>query len=236
MPRKPSRSRARIARAVIATREVAFFLIFAIFAQAADLSAQEQRAGQFDYYVLALSWSPSYCAGEAGQRDTQQCAPGRRFAFVVHGLWPQFARGWPEYCESREDWIPQEQIDGIMDVMPSKKLIIHEWKKHGTCSGLTQADYFGSVRKIFGSLRIPARYLSPLAPVTITPEQLATDFVKSNIGLTADMLSVQCGNARDRARLSELRVCVNKAGSFTACGENEMRQCGAKTIVLPPAK
>ena len=53
--------------------------------------------GQFDYYVLALSWSPSYCAGEAGQNDQQQCAPGRRFAFVVHGLWPQYNKGWPEF-------------------------------------------------------------------------------------------------------------------------------------------
>ena len=236
MPRIALQAFAQFVRAIVASCEVTIFLFILNLGFAEVSRADVQKPGQFNYYVLALSWSPSYCAGEAGQNDTQQCAPGRRFAFVVHGLWPQYDRGWPEYCASRETWVPQELIDEMMDVMPSKKLVIYQWKKHGSCSGLSQAGYFGSVRQIFGSLRIPARYLSPQAMITITPEQLVTDFVKSNKGLTADMLSVQCGNARDRARLSELRVCVNKAGSFTACGENETRQCGAKTIVLPPVK
>ena len=236
MPRIALQAVAHVVRAIVVSCEVTLFLIILNLVFAEVSRAEVQKPGQFDYYVLALSWSPSYCDGQAGQNDNQQCAPGRRFAFVVHGLWPQYDRGWPEYCATNEVWIPQKLIDGMMDVMPSKKLIIHEWKKHGTCSGLSQADYFGSVRQIYGSLRIPARYLTPRAMVTITPEQLVTDFVKSNRGLTADMLSVQCGNARDRARLSELRVCVKKTGSFTTCGENETRQCRAKTIVLPPVK
>jgi ribonuclease T2 len=226
----------QVVRAIVASCEVTKFLIILNLGLAEVSRAEVQKPNQFDYYVLALSWSPSYCAGQAGQNDKQQCAPGRRFAFVVHGLWPQYDRGWPEYCATNEAWIPQKLIDAMMDVMPSKKLIIHEWKKHGTCSDLSQVDYFNSIRQVFDGLRIPARYLSPQAIVTITPEQLVMDFVKSNKGLTADMLSVQCGNARDRARLSELRVCVNKAGSFTTCGENETRQCRAKTIVLPPVK
>jgi ribonuclease T2 len=224
------------ARAVIATCEIAIFLLIVNLSPVPASPADAPKPGQFDYYVLALSWSPSYCAGEAGQNDSQQCAPGRRFAFVVHGLWPQYAKGWPEFCETRENWVPQKLIDGMMDVMPSKKLIIHEWKKHGACSGLSQVEYFNSARQIFGGLRIPARYLSPQAPVSITPGQLVMDFIKSNKALTADMLSVQCGNATGQARLSELFVCVNKAGSFTPCGANEKRQCRAKTIVMPPVK
>jgi ribonuclease T2 len=222
--------------AILASCKIALFLFIAIFSLTGAAAGKGPVPGQFDYYVLALSWSPSYCAREAGQNDHQQCAPGRRFAFVVHGLWPQYAKGWPEFCKTRESWVPQELIDGMLDVMPSKKLIIHEWKKHGTCSGLSQAEYFNSARRIFGALKIPARYLSPQAPVTITPGQLVTDFVKSNKALTADMLSVQCGNAKGQARLSELFVCVNKAGSFTACGTNEKQQCRAKTIVMPPVK
>jgi ribonuclease T2 len=236
MPRSAFQIFAHSVRAIAAIGEIAIFLFIAILSLNLPSYAEAQKPGQFEYYVLALSWSPSYCAGEAGQNDTQQCAPGRRFAFVVHGLWPQYVRGWPEFCATRETWVPQELIDGMMDVMPSKKLVIHQWKKHGSCSGLSQAEYFNSARQIFGGLRIPARYLSPQAAVTITPEQLVTDFVKSNRGMTADMLSVQCGNARDRARLSELRVCVNKTGSFAACGENETRRCRAKIIVLPPVK
>ncbi len=224
------------ARAVIAICEIAIFLLVVNLSLVPAAQADAPKLGWFDYYVLALSWSPSYCAGETGQTDIQQCAPGRRFAFVIHGLWPQYAKGWPEYCATNEGWIPQKLIDGMMDVMPSKKLIIHEWKKHGTCSGLSQADYFNSVRQIFGGLRIPARYLSPQAPVMVTPAQLVTDFVKTNTALTADMLSVQCGNATGQSRLSELFVCVNKAGGFTSCGASEKRQCRAKTIVMPPVK
>jgi Ribonuclease T2 family len=103
--------------------------------------AQESAArvpGDFDYYVLSLSWSPTYCAGDAGQHDDQQCSPGRKFAFVVHGLWPQYTKGWPQDCPTNEAWIDQSQIDAMMDIMPSKKLIIHEWKKHGTCAGALQ--------------------------------------------------------------------------------------------------
>ena len=134
------------ARAVIALCEIAIFLLVVNLSLVPAARADAPKPDWFDYYVLALSWSPSYCAGEAGQNDSQQCAPGRRFAFVIHGLWPQFAKGWPEYCATREAWVPQKLIEGMMDVMPSKKLIIHEWKKHGTCSGLSQADYFSSAR------------------------------------------------------------------------------------------
>ena len=235
MPRVALRFPSNPVRAILAAGKIALFLIIASFGLT-GAAAKAPLPGQFDYYVLALSWSPSYCAGEAGQNDYQQCAPGRRFAFVVHGLWPQYAKGWPEFCRTRENWIAQDLIDGVMDVMPSKRLIIHEWKKHGSCSGLSQAAYFDKVEMLFRALRIPARYLSPQAPVTVTPAQLVTDFVKTNAALTADMLSVQCGNARGQARLSELRVCVNKAGSFIACGMNEARQCQAKSLVLLPVK
>jgi ribonuclease T2 len=194
------------------------------------------KAGVFDYFVLSLSWSPSYCASSAGASDNSQCAPGRRFAFVVHGLWPQYAQGWPDYCPTQEDWVTQDNIDAMMGVMPSRKLIIHEWKKHGSCSGVSQADYFKATRALFEKVKIPARYLSPTADVLTTPAQLVLDFVKTNKNLSADMLSVQCGGARDRARLSELRVCLDKRGSFARCGANEARSCQAKQLVMPQVR
>ena len=198
--------------------------------------AKQPVAGQFDYFVLSLSWSPSYCASDAGQRDNSQCSPGRNFAFVVHGLWPQYDQGWPESCPTQESWVSQYVIDSMMDIMPSKKLIIHEWKKHGSCAGVSQKDYFRATRLLFEKVKVPARYLSPTADVVTTPEQLVTDFVKTNKGLSLDMLSVQCGNSRDRARLSELRVCLDKRGNFATCGGNESRSCQAKTLVMPSVR
>ena len=198
--------------------------------------AKQQRAGAFDYYTLALSWSPTFCRSAAGQRSPAQCSPGRRFAFVVHGLWPQFAKGWPSFCRSSERWVDDRQIRQMMDVMPSKGLIIHQWKKHGTCSGLTQDGYFDLTRQLFGKIKIPARYLSPTDPVRISPRQLVVDFLKTNRNLEADMISVQCGNSRGTANLRELRICFNRYGELAACGTNERRQCRAQTLIMPPVR
>jgi ribonuclease T2 len=216
------------------SRVILFLIAFHIWAVGA--AAKQPQAGAFDYFVLALSWSPTYCGTNAGQNDNSQCAPGRRFAFVVHGLWPQYQQGWPQNCATDETWVSQYEIDAMMPIMPSKKLIIHEWKKHGSCSGVSQSDYFRATRALFEKIKIPARYLSPTADVITTPEQLVTDFMKTNKGLLAEMLSVQCGNSRERARLSELRVCLDKRGIFGACGGNETRSCRAKQLIMPQVR
>ncbi len=232
MPASVRLSAAHLARVLAA----AALLCAAVLTAPGARAFEQHKPGVFDYFVLALSWSPSYCASPDGADDRQQCAPGKRFAFVVHGLWPQYEQGWPEYCETDENWVPDEIIDEMLPVMPSKRLIIHEWKKHGTCVGVSMADYFRATRLLFEKVRIPARYLSPTSTVTTTPEQLVTDFVKTNRDLTADMISVQCGNSRDRGRLSELRICLDRRGNFSQCGENERRQCRARTLVMPPVR
>jgi ribonuclease T2 len=211
--------------------------ILAVLLSVVPAAARDMnKSGVFDYFVLSLSWSPTYCASPEGANDSQQCGTRRRFAFVVHGLWPQYQKGWPESCATGETWVPQDIIDSMLDIMPSKKLIIHEWKKHGSCAGVSMADFFRATRLLFQRVRIPARYLSPTAPITTTPQQLVIDFVKTNRDLTADMISVQCGNARDRARLSELRICLDKRGNFSQCGSNEERQCQATSLVMPPVR
>ena len=198
--------------------------------------AQQDRPGAFDYYVLALSWSPTYCAGAPDRRDEQQCRPGRGYAFVVHGLWPQYWRGWPSYCPTENRWVPSKQIRAMLDIMPSKRLVIHEWKKHGTCSGLDQRSYFSLTRELFDKMKIPARYLSPNKLVRISPRQLIADFVKTNKGMGRDMLMVDCGNRRGTARLRELRICFTRNGEFMRCGGNEKRQCRAETLIMPPVR
>jgi ribonuclease T2 len=210
--------------------------IVALLALGAPLQVGAGSAGDFDYYVLSLSWSPTWCASDAGRNDAEQCASGRRFAFVVHGLWPQYDRGWPQYCDSDERWVPSGLIAALRDIMPSKALVIHQWRKHGTCSGLAQADYFATVRRLFAALHIPARYRAPSDQLAISPGGLVSDFVTTNAGLDASMLSLRCGNARDTARLRELRVCYSRAGRFRACGRNEQRACNARILKLPAVR
>ena len=106
------------------------------------------RAGVFDYYVLALSWSPTYCADSCARRATTLSATPRGerpYAFVLHGLWPQYQRGWPQDCRSPDrGYVPGPVANRMLDIMPSDKLIFNEYRKHGTCSGLGVDGYFDS--------------------------------------------------------------------------------------------
>ena len=122
------------------------------------------RAGDFDYFALVLSWSPTYCAGE-GDRNEAQCNGKRPYAFVLHGLWPQYTKGWPDSCRTdKKPWVPQATIDRMLDIMPSPRLVIHEYRKHGTCSGLEPEGYYGLSRRLFSSVKIPPRFVMPNQP------------------------------------------------------------------------
>jgi ribonuclease T2 len=223
-------------------RRFAFVAAFAacLVALAAVISSSDiafaRKQLPASYYALALSWSPTYCGSNAGRDDRRQCAPGRRYAFVIHGLWPQYAEGWPQFCDTRESWVSEENIDEMLPVMPSRRLVIHQWKKHGSCSGLGQDAYFDLTQALFEKVRIPARYLSPNDAVVATPGEIVNDFIKTNKGLQSGMISVQCNTRDDRARLTELRICFDLGGAFIACGQNERRQCNASSIMLPPVR
>ena len=214
---------------------VAFVLAIVLWAVLTRPAASDV-AGDFDYYALTLSWSPTYCQSKEGRRNRRQCGGGRRYSFVVHGLWPQHERGWPQECTTTQRYVPERVIRGILDIMPSKSLVIHEWRKHGTCSGLSPKMYFVLTRSLFERLKMPARYIMPATHVLTTPGQLRQDFLKTNPWLQDAALSVQCGNRRDRANLRSLRICFSRDLEPRACGHNERYQCRAKQLVLPPAR
>ena len=48
--------------------------------------AEGERAGDFDLYVMALSWSANWCALEGDGRDDPQCDAGRGLTFVLHDV------------------------------------------------------------------------------------------------------------------------------------------------------
>jgi ribonuclease T2 len=203
-----------------------------------DEPSQKNVAGEFDYYALVLSWSPSYCA-EAGSDDDTQCnrRDGRRFNFVLHGLWPQYDRGWPQDCRTaRRPFVPQPLIDSMLDIMPSSRLVIHEYRKHGTCSGLSADGYFNLARRLFKSIRIPETYQNPFEAQTIEPRQLAADLIRANPGLKPDNFAISCGGAGNR--LKEVRFCFSKSGEPAACGKNEDQRklCSATRMFVPPVR
>lgn len=191
--------------------------------------------GQFDYYVVAMSWSPTYCAGAGERGGGEQCNGSRPFAFVLHGLWPQNNRGWPESCNTGErPWVPDSTISGMLDIMPSKKLIIHEYQKHGTCSGLAPDAYFDTARKLYNSIKIPERYKQLDRPLQVSPGEVVKDFTAANPELKPDMIAVSCGDRR----LKELRVCFGRDLKLRACGDNEnaSKLCSTDQVVMPPVR
>ncbi|MGY3692650.1 ribonuclease T2 [Bradyrhizobium sp. USDA 3240] len=217
------------------------FLISAAFVLcgAMGASAQDRRQnapGEFDFYVLSLSWSPSFCeaASERGNngRGTQAQCGGRPYSFVVHGLWPQYERGFPEYCQRPSPRLARNIMTSMLDLMPAPGLIYNEWDKHGTCSGLGERAYFEAIRKARAAVKIPEEFLQLTEPKTIAPDELETAFIKANPGLSNSAISVTC----DSKRLSEVRICLSKDLQFRSCEEIDRRACRRDQVLMPPVR
>jgi ribonuclease T2 len=214
---------------------LSFVFIFAIAALAQGLDRRQSAPGQFDFYVLALSWSPSYCAAAKerapDRAPDQQCA-GRPFSFVVHGLWPQYEEGFPSYCKVPAPRLDRAIVSGNLDLMPSPRLIFHEWDRHGTCSGLSPRAYFETVRKARAVVKIPDDYLELEKPATVTPDDVAEAFLKANPGLSRSHLAIAC----DKTRLTEIRVCLTKEFTFRDCAEVTRRACRRGKLMMPAVR
>ncbi len=209
---------------------LSFLLFFAIVALAQD--RRQNAPDQFDFYVLALSWSPSYCEASQerapGRALDPQCS-GRPFSFVVHGLWPQYEQGFPGFCQQPAPRLDYAMVGSMLDLMPSPRLIFHEWDRHGTCSGLSPRAYFEAVRKARAAIKIPAEFVALDKPVVVKPADVAEAFIKANAGLPREAIAVAC----DSKRLSEVRICLNKDFSFHDCAEVTRRACKRDSIAMP---
>lgn len=194
-------------------------------ARAADV------AGRFDFYVLSLSWSPTHCEAEGRERGDLQCAAGRRFGFMVHGLWPQHERGYPADCRTDEA-LRSADVASVADLVPDAGLIRHEWRKHGSCSGLSAADYLATLREAAGRVRIPQAFQRPDNYVMVSPGEVEAAFIAANPGLRADGIAITC----EGRRLKEVRVCLTRGLDFRACEEVDRRSCRIDKLVLPPVR
>ncbi len=196
--------------------------------------AQERRQnapGQFDYYVLSLSWSPSFCETATGDARRQQCGP-RPFSFVVHGLWPQYERGFPESCQVPPPRLDRNIMRSMLDIMPAPGLVFHEWDQHGTCSGLPPREYFALVRKAREQVRIPEQYSYPRTPLTVTAAQVVDAFVRANQGLSPNDIAVDCS----RTRLREVRICLTRELQFRDCSAGARGYCRSERLIMPPVR
>jgi ribonuclease T2 len=222
-------------RSVIISRLLISLALVVVSAGVASAQDRRQNApGEFDFYVLALSWSPSFCeaAAERGNSGRSQVQCERPYSFVVHGLWPQYERGFPEYCQRPSPRLDRNIMTSMLDLMPAPGLIFNEWDKHGTCSGLGARAYFESIRKARAAVKIPEEFLQLSEQKTIAPGDLEAAFIKVNPGLSSSAISVTCSGRR----LSEVRVCLSKGMQFRACEETDRRACRRDEVVMPPVR
>lgn len=205
-------------------------LAFLIWAGAA--CADSDRPGAFDYYVLSLSWSPGWCALEGDARGSPQCGDDADFGWVLHGLWPQYRHGWPEQCQSAERPPSRAMTDGMADIMGTSGLAWYQWKKHGSCSGLSAPDYFALARRAYEGVNRPAVFRKLRDPVRLPARVIEEAFLRANPGWTADMLSITC---RD-GRIQEARLCLTKDLRPRPCGRDAARDCTLQDALLDPIR
>ncbi len=228
---KPARPRASRPSLPLRGALLAAAALAASLALPPSAQARGEQPGVFDYYALSLSWSPDYCATK-GKDDEDQCAAGRQLGFVLHGLWPQFVSGYPDTCSRMP--LPAKVKEQYAPLFPSPRLIEHEWKKHGTCSGLTPAAYMALSAKLKQGLAIPAPYQKPAQPVRTTAAEFQQAFRAANPWLQNEAVLPFCsGSGRF---LREVRVCYRKDGASLSCGAAEIRRsqtsCGQPSFLL----
>lgn len=207
-------------------------LALSIAGLARHAAATDFASHPYDFLILALSWSPSYCELEGEDADKEQCEKrGADDAFIVHGLWPQRLRGELAYC-APPGKLDQKLVESMLDIMPSKALVAHEWAKHGTCSGLPPELYFRLTRQAFEAIRVPPDLQELYTDATVSPPAIERMFRLVNPGLHDDAVSVTC----ERKRLTEVRLCLDPELGFRACPEIDRRACRQEWLRMPAAK
>jgi ribonuclease T2 len=196
-----------------------------------DSEGAPQKSQDFAYYMLVLSYAPDFCAEPGGNKTPQECGSGRHVGFVVHGLWPQGEtdRG-PENCGGSP--VATSIVNSMLSYIPTKSLIQHEWTAHGTCSGLSAADYFALVRKARDSVQIPSDYQQPSAGIEVSPADFQSKFASANPSFPTVAFRTSC--YKD-SRLEEARICFTKDLVPRACGVSA-GECDAPKITLLPVR
>lgn len=205
-----------------------FVILLALLPLAAR--ADGEPAGDFDYYVLALSWSPNWCALEGDARDAEQCEED--FGWVVHGLWPQYEDGWPAYCPTAERSPSRALTAAQADIFGAGGAAWYQWKKHGVCSGLSADKYFRFAREAFARVNRPEVLDKLDRAVRLPADVIEQAFLEANPGWEPDMVTITC---RD-GHIQEARVCFTRGLEPRACGDDVVRDCTLDDALFQPVR
>jgi ribonuclease T2 len=188
--------------------------------------ADGEKAGEFDYYVISLSWSPNWCALEGDARGSPQC--NEDHGWIMHGLWPQFHRGYPSYCRTTFRQPSRSMTKDMADIMGTSGLAWHQWKKHGVCTGLSPDDYYALTRKAYATVTRPPVFRKLERDVKVPAAVVEDAFLEANPQLEPDMITITCKSGH----IQEARVCVSKDLSPVPCGSDVIKDCRMKDAVF----
>jgi len=191
-------------------------------------TTSDAAAGDFDYFLLALSWAPDFCASNPSNRSSAECDPQKHMGLVVHGLWPQYDNGkWPQSCASTPP-VASSTVKHMMPIMPGKQLIQHEWAKHGTCSGLSVKDYFGAIEKLYNGLQVPDDFKHPSSSSKTDAAKIEQKFAAAN-NAPKSAFRVSC----PANEFSAVEICLSKDLQYQAC-PSTLKECRASQISVRP--
>ncbi|MGY2137891.1 ribonuclease T2 family protein [Pseudomonas reactans] len=145
-------------------------------AQALDANEEiTPNSEGFKYLVYAVTWQPSFCKLKP---ETTGCTKPPQ-TFLTHGIWPynnsvgQKTNRHPASCNTAPSCqsgttcdISDDILKKISDTREIAELVTaapqgmfrYEWKKHGTCSGQTEIDYFNDIVRLKKSVT----YVEPM--------------------------------------------------------------------------
>lgn len=191
-----------------------------------------EKAGVFDYYILSLSWSPNWCALTGDTQGSEQCAASRDHGWILHGLWPQYHRGYPSYCQSGEPAPSRRMTADMADIMGTPGLAWHQWKKHGGCSGLSAADYFALSRRAYERVVRPPVFRALDRAVKLPASVVEQAFLQANPDWEPDMVTITCKGGH----IQEARLCLSRELRPVPCGQDVVRDCRMRDAVFAPVR
>ena len=194
--------------------------------------AQEDKTGQSDYYVMALSWSPNWCEIEGDAKGSDQCDARHDHGWILHGLWPQYHRGFPSYCRTSERAPSRGQTNAMADIMGTGGLAWYQWKKHGVCSGLSSAEYYELSREAYASVQRPEVFRKLTKDIKLPASVVEDAWLKANPQLEADGITITCR----QGHIQEARVCLSRDLEPVPCGQDVVRDCRMKDAVFTPVR
>ena len=194
--------------------------------------ADGEKAGEFDYYVMSLSWSPNWCAQKGDARNSDQCDARHDHGWILHGLWPQYHRGFPSLCRTTQRPPTRGMTDDMADIMGTSGLAWYQWKKHGTCSGLSASAYYALSRQAYESITRPPVFHQLDRAVRLPASVVEEAFLDANPELDRDMITITCKNNH----IQEARLCLSKSLKPVPCGQDVVRDCTSQNALFTPVR